>query len=346
MSDNHKVIVFKDIKKEYHHKGQYFKALDSVSIEIEKGDIFGLIGTSGAGKSTLLRMINALERPTSGSVWVNGQDLSSLKARELLKLRKDIGIIFQDFNLLESRSVFDNIAIPLKLSGVKGDELKDRVFKLMEFVGLKDKARSFPSELSGGQQQRVGIARALALNPSILLCDEATSALDPNTTESILDLLSRVNRELNVTIVFVTHTIRVIQKICTRVAVLDGGRLIESGPVLEVFSHPQSDIARTFVQSVIPSAIPEPIRAELLKYTGFYRLIRIWFYAKNATDDVIYQINHGLDVHTNVMFASVTEISGVLLSIITLQITGSFEDYERATAYIRSKNIRYEEVVL
>ncbi len=340
------IIRFSELSKSYEHKGSVQKALHNISLEIEKGDIFGLIGTSGAGKSTLLRMINALEVPSSGSVYVNGVNLSEISNKELLKLRRSIGIIFQDFNLLESRTVFDNVAIPLVISHTDRATIKSRVNKLLDFVGLKDKARAYPGELSGGQMQRVGIARALASNPSILLCDEATSALDPNTTESILDLLLKVNRTLDVTIVFVTHTIRVIQKICNKVAILDKGRLIEHGSVIDVFKNPKSAIAKSFVESIIPSTIPQGIKNELLAYKGFYKLLRICFYAENATDDVIYRLNTELKVHTNVMFASVTEISGVVLSIITLQITGESADYERAVAYIKANNLGYEEITL
>lgn len=345
-SSDKTIIRFENISKEYTQNKVTSRALDNISLDIEKGDIFGLIGSSGAGKSTLLRMINSLEVPTSGKVYVKGIDINAVTARQLSVLRKDIGIIFQDFNLLESKNVFDNVAIPLILKHTSKQEIASRVAELLKFVGLEDKAQSLPKELSGGQKQRVGIARALATKPSVLLCDEATSALDPNTTESILDLLQRVNQELNVTIIFVTHTIRVIQKICNKVAILDQGKLIEHGKVIDVFSNPKSDIARTFVETIIPSRIPQGILDELNNYHEYYKLIRIFFYAENATDDVIWQINNKLNVHTNVMFASVTEIQGLVLSIITLQITGNEDDYRKATEYIKSKNISYEEITL
>ncbi|SFS88606.1 D-methionine transport system ATP-binding protein [Succinivibrio dextrinosolvens] len=345
-SSNSPIISFKNISREYTQNKVVTRALDNISLDIEKGDIFGLIGSSGAGKSTLLRMINALEIPTSGKVYVKGTDINGISAKQLSILRKDIGIIFQDFNLLESKNVFDNVAIPLILKRTPKNEIKARVAELLKFVGLEDKALSLPKELSGGQKQRVGIARALATKPSVLLCDEATSALDPNTTESILDLLQRVNQELNVTIIFVTHTIRVIQKICNKVAILDQGNLVEHGRVIDVFSNPKSEIARTFVETIIPSRIPQGILDELNSYHGYYKLIRIFFYAENATDDVIWQINNKLNVHTNVMFASVTEIQGLVLSIITLQITGNEDDYKKAVDYINSKHISYEEISL
>ena len=338
------IISFENLSKRYEKKGQTFVALDNVTFKINKGDVYGLIGFSGAGKSTLLRMVNALETPTDGKVFVKGVDLTTLKEGQLREVRKDIGMIFQEFNLLETKTVFDNIAIPLVLRHENKQKIKSRVEELLKFVGLEDKAKALPGELSGGQKQRVGIARALATEPEILLCDEATSALDPDTTESILNLLARVNKELNVTILFVTHTIRVVQKLCNKVAILEHGKLVENGSVIDIFSKPKSTIAKRFVETVIPSKIPESIVAELKKYEGNYKVIRIFFHAEHATDDVIWQINAKLGVHTNVMFASVTELQGRVLSIITLQLTGNEEDFKKVEDYINSHGIAFEEV--
>ena len=338
------IISFENLSKRYEKKGQTFVALDNVTFKVNKGDVYGLIGFSGAGKSTLLRMVNALETPTEGKVFVKGVDLTSLKESKLREIRKDIGMIFQEFNLLETKTVFDNIAIPLMLRHDNKQKIKARVEELLKFVGLEDKAKALPGELSGGQKQRVGIARALATEPEILLCDEATSALDPDTTESILNLLARVNKELNVTILFVTHTIRVVQKLCNKVAILEHGKLVENGSVIDIFSKPKSTIARRFVETVIPSKIPESIVAELKKYEANYKVIRIFFHAEHATDDVIWQINAKLGVHTNVMFASVTELQGRVLSIITLQLTGNEEDFKKVEDYINSHGIAFEEV--
>lgn len=343
--DNDKTIIsFENLSKRYEKKGQTFVALDNVTFKVNKGDVYGLIGFSGAGKSTLLRMVNALETPTEGKVFVKGVDLTSLKESKLREVRKDIGMIFQEFNLLETKTVFDNIAIPLVLRHESKQKIKSRVEELLKFVGLEDKAKGLPGELSGGQKQRVGIARALATEPEILLCDEATSALDPDTTESILNLLARVNKELNVTILFVTHTIRVVQKLCNKVAILEHGKLVENGSVIDIFSKPKSTIAKRFVETVIPSKIPESIVAELKKYEANYKVIRIFFHAEHATDDVIWQINAKLGVHTNVMFASVTELQGRVLSIITLQLTGNEEDFKKVEDYINSHGIAFEEV--
>ena len=289
-------------------------------------------------------MVNALETPTDGKVFVKGVDLTSLKEGKLREVRKGIGMIFQEFNLLETKTVFDNIAIPLVLRHESKQNIKTRVEELLKFVGLEDKAKALLGELSGGQKQRVGIARALATEPEILLCDEATSALDPDTTESILNLLARVNKELNVTILFVTHTIRVVQKLCNKVAILEHGKLVENGSVIDIFSKPKSTIAKRFVETVIPSKIPESIVAELKKYEANYKVIRIFFHAEHATDDVIWQINAKLGVHTNVMFASVTELQGRVLSIITLQLTGNEEDFKKVEDYINSHGIAFEEV--
>ena len=345
-STNETVVRFINITKDFTQGKNVSRALNHVSFEVNKGDICGLIGFSGAGKSTLLRMVNELETPTEGDVEVLGHSLKNTKGKKLRDIRKRIGMIFQEFNLLESKTVFDNVAIALKLNDESKDYIQQRVTTLLEFVGLSDKKDSYPYELSGGQKQRVGIARALATKPEILLCDEATSALDPDTTESILNLLSKINKELQVTILFVTHTIRVVQKICNKVAILEHGNLVEFGNVIDIFSNPQSTIAKKFVGAVIPNVIPKGIKDELLKYDGKYKLIRIFFHAQNATDDVIWQINNRLNVHTNVMFASVSELQDVVLSVITLQITGTEDDFKKVYDYISSRQIEFEEISL
>jgi D-methionine transport system ATP-binding protein len=340
------IIKISALNKTFTGKGVTYKALDDISLSINQGDIYGLIGFSGAGKSTLLRMINALETPDSGKIEIEGKDIVGLSDRKLRSVRKQIGMVFQEFNLLESKTVYDNVAIALRINRFDKKQIHGRVTDLLKFVGLEGKENSYPDELSGGQKQRVGIARALANHPKILLCDEATSALDPDTTEAILELLDRVNREYGITIIFVTHTIRVIQRLCNKVAILENGRLVENGDVLDVFSNPKSAIAKRFVESVIPSTIPSGIIRELKKYKGDYRLIRIFFHAENATDDVIWQINNRLNVHTNVMFASVSEFKGVVLSVITLQITGTQEDFDKTYEYIKSVGISFEEVAI
>lgn len=247
---DHAVKTFADGKQAVH-------ALRDVSLRVERGDIYGIVGFSGAGKSTLLRLVNGLEKPDSGSVKVAGQDLSGLNQKELLLLRRKIGMVFQQFNLLEGKTVRHNVSMPLLLAGTPRKEIEARVKEVLRFVELEDKENAYVSQLSGGQKQRVGIARALATSPDILLCDEATSALDPQTTESILRLLQRVNREMGVTILLITHQMQVIQMICNKVAVMEYGRIVEEGSVLSVFGTPKEDVTRHFVRTVINDQIPE-----------------------------------------------------------------------------------------
>lgn len=338
------VLKLEHLSKRFEVKKQQIQALDDVSLEVHRGDIFGIIGFSGAGKSTLLRMVNAIERPDSGRVMVEGLDPGALSGPQLRALRKKIGMIFQQFNLLDSKTVFANVALPLLLNHESREYIQKRVTELLQFVGLEDKAHASPSRLSGGQKQRVGIARALATAPDILLCDEATSALDPQTAESILSLLSRINRELGVTILFVTHMIDVIRRLCTHVAVMESGRIIEEGEVIKVFSSPRTAVARRFVSSVIPDQIPPVILEQLRKEHGCSRLLRLRFDNANATDDVICQINQKITgLRTNVMFASVTELQGRILSVIILQLSGSIRDMDAAAAYLTEKGIAWEE---
>ncbi|MEH7363016.1 methionine ABC transporter ATP-binding protein, partial [Priestia megaterium] len=261
------MIKFQRVSKIFESGSKKVEALKDIELTIQKGDIFGVIGLSGAGKSTLLRTINLLEYPTSGEVIVDGENLATLSETELRKNKKRIGMIFQHFNLLNSKTVFENIAMPLILSGKPKKDIKLRVEELLHFVGLEDKAGVYPDHLSGGQKQRVGIARALATNPSILLCDEATSALDPHTTESILKLLKRVNEEYQITIVIITHEMEVIKQICNRVAVMKDGKIIETGNVFDIFSSPRTEIAKNFVQSVVRDDIPQNVY-ELVQTTN------------------------------------------------------------------------------
>src|SRR5690554_4704077 len=251
-------------------------ALDRVSLEIEEGDIYGIIGYSGAGKSTLVRLINALERSTSGSIVVGREELSTLKERELRRIRLGIGMVFQQFNLFTSRTVWGNIAYPLNVAGVPKDQHQARISELLHFVGLADKAHSYPDQLSDGQKQRVGIARALATNPSILLADEATSALDPETTREVLTLLKRINDELGITIVVITHEMEVIRSIAHTVAVMDSGRIIERGDVFDIFSQPQAEATKKFVSTVV-QAIPEPGELAALRERHPGRIVALAF---------------------------------------------------------------------
>ncbi|MCH4218524.1 MAG: ATP-binding cassette domain-containing protein [Megasphaera sp.] len=340
------MIKFSDISKTFQVKNETVQALQHVSLTIQDGDIFGVIGFSGAGKSTLLRMVNALEVPTEGQVEIDGKNIDALSHNELRKVRKKIGMVFQQFNLLDSRTVYDNVAIPLRLNHTEQTAMHTTVTKLLEFVNLADKAAAYPPQLSGGQKQRVGIARALATNPSILLCDEATSALDPETTEQILQLLERINKELNITILIVTHEIQVIQRLCNRVAVMEHGRVVETGSVLEVFSNPQQPMTRRFVQTVIPDTIPNSVSNELKNETRNYKLVKMRFLGKNATENVLYHINTNYEVETGVLFATVCELQHTVLGIFIIQITGNEENIRQVLQYIDSLNLQWQEVHL
>ena len=254
------LIQLTNVKKTFNGKNGNIQAVNDVSLNVEKGDIYGIVGYSGAGKSTLVRLLNGLELPTSGEVIVNDQDITKLKNKELRTFRKKIGMIFQHFNLLWSRTVLENIQLPLELAGVPKSKRKERAEELLRLVGLEGRGQAYPSQLSGGQKQRVGIARALANDPEILLCDEATSALDPQTTEEVLDLLLAINKKLNLTIVLITHEMNVIRKICNKVAVMELGKVVEEGDVLTVFRQPKKEVTKRFVQQDIE---PEADSTEL-----------------------------------------------------------------------------------
>ena len=340
------MIRFEHVSKTFQTKNGPFDALKDVSFEIEKGDIYGVIGYSGAGKSTLIRMVNALETPTSGNVWVEGKDIGTLNQKELRNLRKGIGMIFQQFNLLESKTIYDNVAIALKLNGVSKKDIEKRVTELLDFVELSDKKYSYPGQLSGGQKQRVGIARALANNPSILLCDEATSALDPKTTDSILELLKKINEMLHITIVIITHEMNVIQKICNKVAVMDYGQVVETGSVIQVFSDPRSDIARRFVGNLIRDVIPEPLVESIRRETRNSRLLRIKLENTDSTEPLLWEINRRFEVETNILYSTINVIQGIVVGIMLVLFIGTDEEIEKAGQYILESKEEYREVTL
>ena len=340
------MIRFEHVSKTFQTKNGPFDALKDVSFEIEKGDIYGVIGYSGAGKSTLIRMVNALETPTSGNVWVEGKDIGTLKQKELRNLRKGIGMIFQQFNLLESKTIYDNVAIALKLNGVSKKDIEKRVTELLDFVELSDKKYSYPGQLSGGQKQRVGIARALANNRSILLCDEATSALDPKTTDSILELLKKINEMLHITIVIITHEMNVIQKICNKVAVMDYGQVVETGSVIQVFSDPRSDIARRFVGNLIRDVIPEPLVESIRRETRNSRLLRIKLENTDSTEPLLWEINRRFEVETNILYSTINVIQGIVVGIMLVLFIGTDEEIEKAEQYILESKEEYREVTL
>lgn len=337
------MIELKNVSKTFTRKGTTIEALKGVSLKVEKGDIFGVIGYSGAGKSTLIRLVNYLERPTEGQVLVNGRDLGTYSDKELRLVKKNIGMIFQHFNLLESKKVFDNVAIPLVLLKKSKSEIRQRVQELLEFVGLSDKAGSYPSELSGGQKQRVGIARALASNPSILLCDEATSALDPQTTQSILQLLKRINAEYNITVMIITHEMSVIQEICNKVAVMEEGRIIEQGSVLEVFGHPRHETTKNFVKTVVQTSMTPSVEQSLKAEHGSL-LYKLHFVGRSASEPILYEMIRSFEIKVNILFANMTEIQETTLGTAIIQLSGDRQTAKDALAFLIQHGVRVEEV--
>lgn len=340
------MINIEHLSKQFHQANTTVDALVDVSLHVEEGDIFGVIGFSGAGKSTLIRMVNRLEIPDSGTITVNGTSLATLSKKELLLLRKKIGMVFQQFNLLEGKTVYQNIALPLQLDGQSKTAIREKVTKLLSFVELEDKADSYVNKLSGGQKQRVGIARALATDPSILLCDEATSALDPKTTESILTLLKRINREMGVTILLITHQMQVIQRICNKVAVMENGRVIEQGSVLNVFGLPQEETTKNFVRTIINDTIPLPIRSLLAKDNENSHIERLNFIGETIHKPVIAQISSRPGIKANILCATVQEVQDNVICLFLLQISGEEAEIEAAEAYIDTTGVLRERVNL
>ena len=329
------------IKVEHANKtfsGKYGKvhALQDVSIHVEKGDIYGIIGFSGAGKSTLIRLVNGLETLDSGTVTVHGEELGSLKKPQLRKLRRKIGMVFQQFNLLESKTVYHNIALPLILEKVPKAEIDKKVKEVLQFVELEDKKDVYVSQLSGGQKQRVGIARALTTTPDILLCDEATSALDPQTTEAILKLLKKINREMGVTILLITHQMQVVQMICNKVAVMEKGQVVEAGSVLDVFGKPQAPVTKRFVQTVVNDQIPESI-ISLVKE-------RLKFIGSSVKRPVISDICHVEGIVVNILGATVQELQDNIMCVFILQLLGSEEKILKAEKQIDENGVIRERV--
>ncbi|WP_367567990.1 methionine ABC transporter ATP-binding protein [Lacrimispora sp.] len=336
------MIEIQNVSKRFDSASGEVLALRQVSLTVEKGDIFGVIGFSGAGKSTLVRLVNLLERPSEGRVLVDGTDITTLSMPDLRKLRKNIGMIFQQFNLLQSKSVFQNIAAPLILNKVPKQDIERRVKELLQFVELEDKANTNVSRLSGGQKQRVGIARALATNPSILLCDEATSALDPKTTDSILELLKKINRELNVTILLITHEMNVICNVCTKVAVMDSGSVLEQGTVLEVFGNPQHKITKSFVKTVINDSIPPSLVQNIRNNQNQGQIFRLRFQGDTAGKPLLYRISTEFHMENSILFATVCELQGVVFSIMIVQVSGTKQKLDEIQKFIEDSKVQVE----
>ena len=328
------LIELNHLTKTFKGKTQTVDALKDINLQIEQGDIFGIIGMSGAGKSTLVRCINFLERPTSGSVVIDGKDLASLTPKELRQLRQQVSMIFQHFNLLSQRDVRGNIAFAMEIAGMKRPQIEKRIDELLEIVGLTDRQHHYPSQLSGGQQQRVASARALATNPKIILCDEATSALDPTTTTSILNLLREINRKMGITIVIITHEMSVVESTCTHVAIIDDGRLAECGTVESVFSQPKSAAAKKLIfrtTGADSGAMGE-------------RMIRIVFEGSSADEPTISDLAMQCHVAVNIRYADTREVSGKLFGQMILQLPEDHLQQEKAIYFLQNKGLRVEEV--
>lgn len=342
------MLILEDVHKVYGKgKDKTVEALKGINLRVEKGEIFGVIGYSGAGKSSLIRCVNLLERPTSGSVQINGIDFLSLTPKELRKQRKKIGMIFQHYHLLTSKTIFHNVAMPLILEGRPKKEIQQKVEHLLAFVGLEDKLHHYPDQLSGGQKQRVGVARALVTDPHILLCDEATSALDPQTTESVLDLLRKVRDEFGVTILMITHEMNVIRDICDKVAVIENGIIVEQGSVIEVFTTPRKKITRSFVRTVLNDQIPNSVQ-QLLKQNSHsvsHTIVRMIFQGGSTNIPLISHTAKNFSVDVNILHGMVTELQGIPFGNLLVEFKGDQVEIQRAYAYIREHNAVIMEVL-
>lgn len=329
------IIRVRDMCKTFTTDEGTVTAADHISFEIEKGDIYGIIGLSGAGKSTLVRCLNMLERPDSGSVVVDGKEMTALSFRKLREERKGMGMIFQHFNLLMQRTVLDNVCFPLKIAGMSKTEARKKAMECLETVGLSEKARAYPAQLSGGQKQRVAIARVLASNPKIILSDEATSALDPQTTKSILELLQKINREMGITIVIITHEMAVIQQICHHVAVLEKGKMVESGTVEEIFRHPKTDAARKLIISSGPQTIREMYGR---------RAVRITFGKQSSYEPVIGNVTIKFGAPVNILYANTRDLGGMAVGEMILQLPDDKKVQENMIAYLKERGLGVDEL--
>lgn len=339
------MIKLEQVSKTFNTKSGAVHAVKDVNLEIGDGEIFGIIGFSGAGKSTLVRCINLLERPTAGSVVLDDVDLMSLDERKLREVRKKIGMIFQHFNLLRSRTVYQNIAFPLKKSGLSSREKEEKIAALLELVGLTDKRDAYPSQLSGGQKQRVAIARALANDPKVLLCDEATSALDPQTTKSILKLLKQVNEELKITIVLITHEMAVVKDICDRVAIMENGYVVESGNTVDVFTHPTKEITRDFIDTASNiGKIHELIETDnvLTRIEPGDRMLLLTYSGSNAGEPLISYLAKAFEIKANIIYGNIDFLKDKPLGKLVVTLSGETGNMKRAMDYIHSLGVEVE----
>lgn len=339
------MIELKELTKTFATKANQVEAVRNVSLHIEEHEIYGIIGFSGAGKSTLVRCINLLERPDSGKVFLQGEDLTALSNRQLRAARKDIGMIFQHFNLFKSRTVFENVAYPLKGRGLGKEEIRKKVRELLELVELEDKSTAYPSQLSGGQKQRVAVARALATDPKVLLCDEATSALDPQTTHSILKLLKRLNEQLGITIVIITHEMAVIKEICDRVAVMESGQIVEEGDVFDIFANPRQEITKSFIGTTsVLQKIYELIGEDspVVRIEPGEKILKLQYLQKSVSEALISRISREFQIDCNIIFGSIELIGEAPLGGTVVIAKGEPGHIEAAIKYLRERNILVE----
>lgn len=331
------MIELKNVSKVFSDGTQEIVAVDDVSLHIDEGEIFGIIGYSGAGKSTLVRTLNGLEQPTSGSITVAGKELSHLSGKQLRQSRQKIGMIFQHFNILWSRTVVENIMFPLEIAGVPKKERLERAQELVRLVGLDGREGAYPSELSGGQKQRVGIARALANDPDVLLCDEATSALDPKTTDDVLELLLDINRRLDLTIVIITHEMEVIRKICDRVAVMQGGRVVETGKTTDIFQNPKEKITREFIQQDEDEDIDQ-LLSDFREYFPEGRILRVTYPGNQSRAPIISRVSRKFNVDINIIRGSIYTTQNSPVGTLYVQVFGDESDVDRAIDELQALN--------
>lgn len=339
------MIRLENVSKTFTDSNKEVHAVNNVSLTINDGDIFGIIGFSGAGKSTLVRCINLLEKPTDGKVFVDDAEITALSGKELRKARKKIGMIFQHFNLMPSRTIFGNVAYPLRGSGLSKEEIKEKVHHLLELVGISEKENAFPSQLSGGQKQRVAIARALANDPNILLCDEATSALDPQTTKSILKLLQQLNQTLGITVVVITHEMAVVKEICNRVAVMDHGDVVEEGEVFHVFVSPKEPLTRSFIKTTSNlQKIEELIAADspVVATKKGELIVRLSYVEKNTSEPLISTVTQKFGIILNIVFADVEIVQNAPIGGTVAIVSGESSRIDEALQYLRDKNVGVE----
>ncbi|SDY00344.1 methionine ABC transporter ATP-binding protein [Salimicrobium album] len=336
------MISIKGLSKVFRTKDQDVHAVNDLEATIDSGEIFGVIGYSGAGKSTFIRLLNRLEDPSGGTINIDDREISSLSKGDLRLARQDMGMIFQHFNLLWSRTVEDNIAFPLEIAGVPKEERKERVDELVELVGLGGRGTSYPSQLSGGQKQRVGIARALANRPKVLLCDEATSALDPETTDSILDLLVDINAKLGLTIVLITHEMHVIRKICHRVAVMEDGKIVEEGDVLDVFLRPKQKVTKRFVDQVMGDPDRESSLSLIKEEYPLGEVAQLHFVGERTHQALISEVSRKFQVDVNVLHGKITQTQKGAYGTLIVHLEGEKEEIERALTYVRETSVEVE----